>query len=274
MLFVCPKCKQPFAKLENCGSVSVKCPSGHCFDRAAAGYYNFLLGAGGGVHGDNAQMVRARRDFLSGGHYEPLARRVADLALMHTGAHGAVLDAGCGEGYYTSYIENKLFSRDGDSRVFAFDVSKDAAKRAARLNPRLTVAVASSYSMPIPDGCIDTAINLFSPMAKEEVLRVLKTGGRFIFVFPAEEHLFGLKAAIYDTPYKNRPESTELQGFKLLSEEELRYTLTLEGKEQISSLFLMTPYAYRTSRQGRERVEALERLETEVHFRLACYEKL
>jgi 23S rRNA (guanine745-N1)-methyltransferase len=115
-----------------------------------------------------------------------------------------VLDSGSGEGYYTDLVERAVFERDGTSFVSGFDISKEAVKRAAKKNPRIEYAVASSYEMPIADGAADTLYNVFSPLAIEESARVLKQGGRFIMVIPDEEHLFELKAAVYDTPYKNK----------------------------------------------------------------------
>ena len=73
MDFACPKCKRAMTLVGN----SKKCENNHSYDRAKAGYYNLLLGVGGGTHGDNTEMVEARRAFLSRGYYEPLARRIA-----------------------------------------------------------------------------------------------------------------------------------------------------------------------------------------------------
>jgi 23S rRNA (guanine745-N1)-methyltransferase len=90
---------------------------------------------------------------------------------------------------------------------------------------------------------------------------------------PAEEHLFGLKSAIYDTPYKNEVADTELEGFSLVSKTELRYPLILNTGVDIRALFMMTPYAYRTSAAGRERVLALDELKTDAHFLILTYRK-
>jgi 23S rRNA (guanine745-N1)-methyltransferase len=98
-------------------------------------------------------------------------------------------------------------------------------------------------------------------------------GGKFILVFPGEEHLFGLKAAIYEKPYKNTPADKELSGFKIVKEERLRYDIELSDKESIASLFLMTPYAYRTPPKNRERVLSLEKIDTECDFLIIVYEK-
>ena len=270
MRFICPKCR---GKLNICES-GVLCESGHCFDRARFGYYNLLLGTGGGVHGDNREMILARRAFLAEGHYEPLASRLAALVLEHTAPGGALLDAGAGEGYYTDFIERALASRDGKSDVSAFDISKDAVREICKKNSAISAVVAGSYHMPLPDGEVDTVINTFSPLALEETLRVLKPGGIFIMAIPGEEHLFDLKKVIYDTPYKNTVEDTALDGFELLADESLCYQINLDTKEAIQSLFMMTPYAYRTSAVGRARVLALDALRCTADFRIFVYRRI
>ena len=270
MDFACPKCKGELFLDGN----TKKCNNNHCFDKAKAGYYNLLLGAGGGTHGDNAPMVLARRAFLSRGFYEPLALRLAELVKLNTPHGGCVLDAGCGEGYYTDIVKRTLTDSHSECSVLAFDISRDAVKYACRLNRSISFAVASSYDMPLADSSVDTLYNAFSPLAVDEVGRVLKTGGKFIMVYPGTDHLFGLKSVIYKTPYKNEPEEPVLDGFVLSSHEVLRYDISLDTREDVSSLFMMTPYAYRTPKEDRERVLSLESVRTEVEFVIDVFEKL
>ena len=270
MNFVCPKCKGELVLDGN----TKKCKSNHSYDKAKAGYYNLLLGVGGGTHGDNAEMVEARRDFLSRGYYSPLADKLSSLVLDVTRAHGCVLDAGCGEGYYTDRVYRAFCERDGDGNLLAFDISRDAVKYAAKRNRSLSLAVATAYDMPLADGSVDTVYNVFSPLAKEEVRRVLKVGGHFIMAYPGPEHLYGLKSLIYKTPYKNVPEATEIDGFRLASHETLRYEITLDTPEAVSSLFMMTPYAYRTPKEDKERVLSLPGVTTEIEFIIDVYEKI
>ena len=271
MDFICPKCGGP---LETVGENTKKCSLGHSFDRAKEGYYNLLLGSSGGTHGDNAEMVNARREFLSYGYYTPLCDVLSSMVIENTSPFECVLDAGLGEGYYTDAVERALREYDGGSCVMGFDISKDAVKRAAKRNPNISLAVASSYSMPIADGSVDTVMNVFAPLATSEVLRVLRKGGRFIMAYAGEEHLFGLKSAIYDEPYKNETHDKEIDGFRLISSSRIRYTIELESAERVRSLFKMTPYAYRTGKEEMERLLSLDRLSTEVDFYVNCYEKI
>ena len=128
--------------------------------------------------------------------------------------------------------------------------------------------------MPLADGSVDTVYNVFSPLAKEEVRRVLKVGGHFIMAYPGPDHLYGLKSLIYKTPYKNVPEATEIDGFRLTSHETLRYEITLDTPEAVASLFMMTPYAYRTPKEDKERVLSLPGVTTEIEFIIDVYEKI
>ena len=270
MFFTCPRCG---GELTSASENTKKCPLGHSFDRAREGYYNLLLSQSGGTHGDNSEMVRARREFLSYGYYEPMARRVAEMVSDVHPASGILLDMGLGEGYYTDIVEREIYSRDGESHVLGFDISKDAVRYSAKRHKRLSLAVASSYDVPLPASSVDTVLNLFSPMATSEVARVLRPSGHFVFVYPGTEHLFGLKEAVYKTPYKNKPEAEELDGFSLVCRDEIKYTVTVEGRDRVRSLFMMTPYAYRTGREERERALSLDSVKTELEFIINVYRK-
>ena len=271
MKFICPKCKGTLTVLD--GGVA-RCPLGHSYDRAKEGYYNLLLAQKGGDHGDNAEMVAARRAFLDTGAYLPLAERVAERVIEHTADGGTVLDAGCGEGYYTHIINENAKNVNKTLQILGFDISREAVRRTAKRDRELSLAVASSYDIPLAAESVDTVVNVFSPLALEETRRVLRTGGSFIMAIPAERHLLGLKSVLYDTPYLNTPESEELQGFELVSKEKISYSITLDSQEKIHSLFMMTPYAYRSPREGRARLEALSTLTTEVEFYLFTYKKV
>lgn len=268
MYFICPKCREALSITEN----SAKCKNGHSYDRARAGYFNLLLSSSGSTHGDNAEMVTARQTFLDTGAYKPLADKVAELALRYSEGNTA-LDIGCGEGYYTDIIERAFAKAGRKLNLSAFDISREAVRSVARRNKNIELAVASAYHMPTADASFDLITNMFSPFAREEILRALKPTGVFIMAIPGRDHLFGLKEIAYATPYKNEPEEPEILGFELIERENLKYTLTLDGAEKIRSLFMMTPYAYRTPRESRDMVLSLDKLTTEVEFEIFVYKK-
>ena len=271
MKFICPKCH---GKLNIKEGGTAACAEGHSYDRSRFGYYNLLLSSTGGVHGDNREMIEARRGFLDTGAYAPLADKLSELVCCHMVNGGVLLDIGCGEGYYTEKIMSGLITSSKNAEVIGFDISKDAAKYSARRCKGATVAVASAYKMPIADESVDLAVNVFSPLAREETHRVLKRGGKFIMAIPDKKHLFGLKSALYKTPYENEVADTALEGFKLISEVRVAYNLSLTDKKAIGDLFMMTPYAYRTPKAARDAFFERDSLTTEVEFIIFVYERI
>lgn len=262
----CPVCGEELRMEER----RLSCPRGHSFDLAKEGYVNLLCGSASS-HGDNKEMVKARRDFLEGGYYAPLADRVARLAAEGLPQGGVLLDAGAGEGYYTERLSRAVSAKDG--RVYAFDVSKEAARLCAKRRVCHTF-VASCYAIPVRDGAVDGITCLFAPLATEEFHRVLSPGGRLTVAVPAEEHLWEMKRVLYDTPYPNPANDGELSGFRLLQTEHVQTELSLPTAQSIASLFAMTPYFYRTPREGRERLLALSSLKVQASFHILTYEKV
>lgn len=257
--FCCPVCGGRLFALPS----SLRCMEGHSFDMAKQGYVNLLMSNSGGKrHGDDRLMVTARRDFLDKGYYAPLRNALTEIV----GSRHTVLDAGCGEGYYTAAIA-------AENRVCGIDISKDALRFAAKRCKDAEFAVASISDIPVADAAVDTVISIFAPDSPAEFSRVLKDGGRLITVVPMENHLAELKAAVYDTPYLNPPVNTQREGFRLISSREVKYSITLECGEDIVSLFKMTPYYYKTSRTDQQKLEKLDTLTTQLEFFIAEYEK-
>ena len=266
-VFMCPVCGSELRREEK----RYLCENNHSFDRAAAGYVNLLLPRHGGNHGDDKLMVRARRDFLDKGYYEPLRTAVCRTLEARLDDSARVFDAGCGEGYYTAEMAKTLAAKNGV--VFGADISKEALRIAHKREASMELAVASLYHLPLPDESVDALTLIFSPLCPEEFLRVLKPDGLFVMAIPLKEHLYGLKAAVYDDPYENEVKDTAIDGFELLEMQEIRDTLHLESTEDILNLFSMTPYYYKTSAADQEKLKKLQRLETEIAFGLLVYRK-
>lgn len=257
--FICPVCKSPLFKLDK----SYKCLKGHSFDISKEGYINLLMSnAKGKRHGDDKLMVRSRKNFLDKGYYSPLRDAVSGIL----GNGNIVLDSGCGEGYYT-----EIFSKN--NTVLGIDISKEALKFAAKRCDKALFAVASISDIPIPHNSVDAVVNIFAPDSPTEFLRILKKGGRYITVTPMENHLFELKAAVYDIPYANPVCTTTRENFKTISTKEIKYNITLDNTEDINSLFKMTPYYYKTSKSDQKKLENLTSLTTKIEFLICEYEK-
>ena len=127
--------------------------------------------------------------------------------------------------------------------------------------------------MPFKNESADCIINIFAPSAYEDFYRVLKSDGILIKAVPLENHLWDLKRALYDEPYKNKPEKRNDELFELASFKELEYTINVADKDDILNLFRMTPYYYKTGKAEAERLLKLDNLETIVHFGLEIYKK-
>ncbi len=69
-----------------------------------------------------------------------------------------------------------------------------------------------------------------------EFKRVLKKDAVFIMVIPLENHLWELKCAAYDTPYKNEVSDTYLDGFDFTDRIDVKYKFDLNSGEGMFSL--------------------------------------
>lgn len=261
--FICPVCR---SSLELTGQ-SLKCSNGHCYDLSKSGYVNLLMSSSQGRHGDDKAMVRARTHFLDKGYYAPLSKEVVSLCKKvnpHT-----VLDAGCGEGYYTSAVCEALPA----SCIVGTDISKNSVNAAVKRCHNASFAVAGSSSLPLSDNCVDLIITIFAPVFDNEFSRVLNDTGHLLRVSPMEKHLHGLRKAVYDNAYDNDPVSFDIPGFILEEHRELHYTIHLDNNEDIISLFMMTPYYYKTSRDDQAKLKLLSHLETEIAFSVDLFQK-
>lgn len=263
----CPVCGQLLSREEK----RYLCPAGHSFDRAKQGYVNLLQSQRSSKrnHGDDREMVTARREFLEKGYYAPLRELLTEKVYFYTSPNGIIVDAGCGEGWYTEGVAARL----PEAMVIGFDISKEALKWAAKRQGLDHLAVASCYTMPLQDASVDGLLNFFSPLAAEEYARVLKPGGHLFRAVPGEKHLWELKQAVYETPIPNRPEPEELAGLKLVERCPICSEITLQSNEEIIALFQMTPYYYRTSPTDRAKLDELEELTTRTEFTLLIYER-
>lgn len=266
--FICPVCNLALTEQES----KFICENNHCFDKAKQGYVNLLMSQKSSQkrHGDDKLMVKSRRDFLGNGYYSELCEEICKTINNLNLQDCVLFDVGCGEGYYTSQVKSKCNITD----IYGIDISKNALRYAAKSDKLIKFAVASAFQLPFSNKSADVLLNIFAPCAYEEFSRVLKDDGFLIKVVPLSEHLWELKKAIYDEPYKNKPEIRNDELFVLIKEVELKYSITLNTSDDIYNLFTMTPYYYKTSKEDIEKLLKLKKLTTTVHFAIEIYKKV
>ena len=271
MDLICPICEHRLTRQTG----SYACPENHSFDIARQGYVNLLtVQQRHSAHpGDTREQVLSRREFLEGGFYAPIAEALIAAAKEYD-ASGPVLDVGCGEGYYTAAICEALTAAGKTPRTAGIDISKEMVRRAAKRAKQAELAVASAYRLPVADESIDLLLDCFSPLAIDEFRRVLKHGGHFLYVVPAEEHLWEMKQVLYDRPYRNETKETPYEGFRYVTIRHEKSSITLSCQEDIQALFGMTPYCWKTPRAGKERLAALDTLTTTAAFDIHIFERI
>ncbi len=270
MMLICPHCGAPLVR----EGQALRCRNGHSYDIARAGYCNLLQSSRSGEHtGDSREMVMARRRFLDRGYYAGLAEALCAQVHNLAAGYGAVrlVDAGCGEGYYTRKLAQILQASGQLAGSVGIDISKSATQYAAKRDPLTQYVTGSVYHMPVAGNCADIVCSIFAPTPAEEFRRVLKPEGVALCVVPGAEHLWELKCAVYDTPYKNREEKYSLDGFQVKDRRKIMYRVHIDNADDIQTLFAMTPYAHRTPRCGLERLHALRELDVTLSFLLLTF---
>lgn len=244
MSYQCPLCQQPLY----CTSQQWRCENNHQFDCAKQGYVNLMpvQHKRSKQPGDSAEMMQARRAFLNGDYYLPLQQRVGELLLnaLPAGTQ-ALLDIGCGEGYYTAAVAARLAQRP-DVTVYGLDVAKVAIRSAAKRYPTVSFCVASSHRLPFADASLDAVLRIYAPCKAEELARVVKLAGVVVTVSPGPRHLYQLKQQVYQHVQLHTETDEQLAGFICERVEQLAYPMMLSGA-QAANLLQMTPFAWRAA---------------------------
>lgn len=267
-ILICPVCKSALYKDEK--SYFCRGEKRHCFDISSSGHVNLCPGRATG--GDDKKAVRSRTEFLSLGYYQPIADKICEI-LKDLNKESVIVDAGCGEGYYTNRIAQKT-----GAETYGFDLSKEAIISASKSAKRQGISntvfgVGGIYELPIANGGADAITNIFAPCAEVEFTRTLKDNGLLVVVIAGKNHLYGLKNAIYDTVHTNEARADMPQNMALVEKHNVAYKIQLDSVEAIRNLFSMTPYSYRTSEKDMQKLLALTSLETEVEVDIFVYRK-
>jgi 23S rRNA (guanine745-N1)-methyltransferase len=233
----CPVCADRLALDDR----TARCPRGHAYDLAKQGYLNLLPSASNGIEGDSAAMVGARTVFLGTGHYGPI--RDALILQAGLGEDDLIVEVGAGTAYYLSGVLGLSPHRRG----IALDVSKYAARRAARADPRIaSVACDAWRELPLMDGTANVMLNVFAPRNAAEMARVLAPDGRLLVVTPNQQHLGELVDVLglvsVDEQKERRLEESLAGEFERVGTEPVEETMRLD-RSAVEQLVLMTPSA-------------------------------
>lgn len=266
MVLLCPVCREPLAKEDRLW----RCGNGHCFDIARQGYVNLLtVDKKHARHpGDTKEQVASRKAFLDGGYYAPIAQTVQELVAPL--CPKAVLDAGCGEGYYLTNLQQTL----PDTKFAGIDISKDAVRFAAVRNKNALWLTGTAAALPFPDGSFDAVLSMFALTVEQEFARVLRPGGHYLQVLAGPEHLMGLKSVIY--PQILRKEKNlhpEFEGFTPVCSKTLEFSFTLDSHVQVENLLSMTPHFWRISKEGAQHLRDTETLTDTAQIIFNLYKK-
>lgn len=266
MRLLCPVCGLELHKAER----TWRCGQRHCFDEARQGYVNLLtVDRKHARHpGDTKEQVAARKAFLDGGFYAPIAELLCRMTAPLTPS--AVLDAGCGEGYYLTQLQTCL----PETEFAGVDISKDAVRFAAVRNKNTLWLTGTAAALPFPDGSFDGVLSMFALTVEREFARVLTPGGWYLQVLAGPEHLMGLKSIIYpELLRKEKILRPNLAGFRLERTETLEFSFTVGTAAQVQNLLSMTPHFWRISKEGAARLAAVESLTDTAQVIFNLYRK-
>ena len=234
----CPVCGRALALTGR----TARCPQGHAYDLAKQGYLNLLPSASTGIEGDSAGMIGARTVFLGGGHYAPI-RDALILAATDPRPDDVVVEVGAGTAYYLSGVLGAAPGRRG----LALDVSRYAARRAAKVDPRIGSVVCDAWrELPLLDHSAQLMLNVFAPRNAAEMARVLAPDGTLLVVTPNPQHLAELVGVLglvtVDEEKERRLQESFAGVFVRSGSEVIEDTMRLD-RTMVEQLVLMTPSA-------------------------------
>src|SRR5262245_6102781 len=163
-MLLCPvrNCRLALAREER----RLFCANGHSFDVARSGYVNLLQPQDRRSNrpGDSDAAVAARRRLHDRGATAPLLGGIG--AMIGDLPHDAVLDAGCGDGFYLGNLAGRYgFSAHG------IDISVPAIDAAARRFPGCEWIVANADRfVPYTDRSFSLVLSITARMNSGEFL--------------------------------------------------------------------------------------------------------
>ena len=228
---------------------SLVCDARHSFDLAKQGYVNLYRGKP--INEYTKESFQERQTILEKGMYAHLLEEICDFLIKTYGQDAAevsgadskpakkvLLDAGCGEGYYTREIAQRLGAQ---LELYGTDLSRDSIQLAAGTANGMGSGpadikwfVSDIGRLPAADKSVDYVLDIFTSANYQEFQRVLADGGYLIKVIPGEGHVKELREAASDQLYHK--EYTERRGAAVFGE---HFDVVLQ--KTVSRTFEVTP---------------------------------
>ena len=166
-----------------------RCPRGHSFDIARAGYVNLLQPQDRRSRspGDSQEAVLGRVRLHQTGATRPLLDGLASCLNVSPGEH--LLDAGCGDGFYSG----TLAQRTGVA-VHGIDISTPAIEAAQRSYPSCEWVIANADRLiPYAANSFSAVVSITARRNPKEFHRVLESNGVLLIAIPAPDDLKELR---------------------------------------------------------------------------------
>ncbi len=263
--YLCPLCQQALKLTDK----SYRCQNNHSFDQAKQGYVNLLpvQFKHSKAPGDNKSMVIARRAFLDKGFYQPLVDKMLTLYQEYGQLSAPLLDAGCGEGFYSH--QHKILT----NQVYGVDIAKETIKIAAKRYQNCHFSVGTLSKLSFADNYFAWLTSVYAPILETEFTRVLSQGGYLLTVTPAPQHLYELKQLIYRNANEHDITKAPINELKLITEQRLTYPMIFDNSDDVLNLLAMTPFAFKAPNELIEQLKNTEQFSCQADFILRLYQK-
>jgi 23S rRNA (guanine745-N1)-methyltransferase len=238
-VFQCPLCGGRMKALK---SGKLLCKREHAFDLSKKGYVNLLNETRKTQY--DKDLFTSRKAIFHDGFYRPVAEEILTIIKEYREKKSReslrLLDAGCGEGYYSDFLAGMDWLR-----IFALDLSKEAISLATDYGSPVSWSIGDLARLPFKDRSMDIILDVLTPANYKEFKRVLQNQGLLIKVIPGDEYLQELRKAagnqLIHKDYSNR-ETVDyaLDHLKSPERKKICYQLPVT-REQRNHFMKMTP---------------------------------
>lgn len=241
------------------------CGNNHTFDVAKFGYANLLpvQFKSSKDPGDSKAMVVARRALMNTGFFAKLSAQLGGIVakeIQATTADSAlIVDAGCGEGYFTHAILEAVQSATTQSvDALGIDISKWAVQSAARRYDKIAWAVANNKRLPVAPGRADIILSIFGFETWAPWAALQQPGQRVVVVDAGPAHLLELREHIYDDVLQHAPplhQGATTSGYTQTDCANINYRSDPMQAGALNAILAMTPHGHRAKPDAIENLE-------------------